>query len=85
MCAAEHGHTDIVKLLLQQPDVDTAATDRDGLTALDVAMEAGHKDVGVIIYASSSRGGSPFSSASRARTPTSARGTPIARRGSTGH
>ena len=48
MCAAEHGHIEIVKLLIQHPDINLAATDNDGLTALSVAMEAGHRDIGVL-------------------------------------
>ena len=40
------------------------AKDNDGLTALAVAMEAGHRDVGVLLYANMtfSRGSSPYSS-----------------------
>merc|ERR1712168_634833 len=64
MCAAEHGHIEIVKLLMQHPDINLSATDNDGLTALSVAMEAGHRDIGVLLYAnmSFSRGTSPYSS-----------------------
>ena len=64
MCAAEHGQVEIVKYLLAQPDTDIFAKDNDGLTALAVAMEAGHRDLGVILYAnmSMSRGTSPYSS-----------------------
>ena len=64
MCAAEHGQVEIVKFLLAQPDTDIFAKDNDGLTALAVAMEAGHRDLGVILYAnmSMSRGTSPYSS-----------------------
>ena len=81
MCAAEHGHMEIVKHLLHHPDTDVSVKDNDGLTALAVAMEAGHRDVGVVLYASMSfsRGSSPYSSmkvrrpassASRGSTPT---------------
>merc|ERR1719510_1889857 len=79
MCAAEHGQVEIVKYLLTQPDTDIFAKDNDGLTALAVAMEAGHRDLGVVLYAnmSMSRGTSPYSSmrlrpsagASRTSTP----------------
>merc|ERR1711902_306052 len=76
-CAAEHGQTEIVKHLLAHPDTDIFAKDNDGLTALAVAMEAGHRDLGVILYAnmSMSRGASPYSSmrlrlSSRTSTPT---------------
>ena len=54
MCAAEHGQVEIVKFLLAQPDTDIFAKDNDGLTALAVAMEAGHRDLGVILYANMS-------------------------------
>ncbi|KHJ82617.1 hypothetical protein OESDEN_17689 [Oesophagostomum dentatum] len=51
MCAAEHGHKDIVKLLLAQPGIDAALTDCDSSTALSIAVENGHRDIGVLIYA----------------------------------
>ena len=84
---APHGHMEIVKYLVQHQDTDVLAKDNDGLTALAVAMEAGHRDVGVVLYAnmSFSRGSSPYSSmrvrrpvssASRGSTPTSS--TPAA-------
>ncbi|KAI0229402.1 hypothetical protein LSAT2_020207 [Lamellibrachia satsuma] len=51
MCASEHGHTEIVKLILAHPDIDPTLTDNDGSTALSIAMEAGHRDIGVLLYA----------------------------------
>ena len=51
MCASEHGHVDIVRVLLQHPGVDATIADNDGSTALTIAMEAAHKDVGVLLYA----------------------------------
>ncbi|VDK61309.1 unnamed protein product [Gongylonema pulchrum] len=51
MCAAEHGHKDIVKLLLTQPDIDASLADCDSSTALSIAVENGHRDIGVLIYA----------------------------------
>jgi hypothetical protein len=68
----EHGHAGIVKYLLQNPDTDVLAKDNDGLTALAVAMEAGHRDLGVLLYANTSlsRGASPYSSV-RSRRPQS--------------
>ncbi|KAJ3666507.1 hypothetical protein Zmor_001946 [Zophobas morio] len=51
MCAAEHGHIDIVKHFLSQPDCDSSITDVDGRTALKIAIEAGHRHVGVLLYA----------------------------------
>merc|ERR1712152_67219 len=58
------GHIEIVKVLMKHPDININATDNDGLSALSVAMEAGHRDIGVILYAnmSFSRGASPYSS-----------------------
>ena len=62
MCAAEHGQVEIVKFLLAQPETDIFAKDNDGLTALAVAMEAGHWGLGVFLNAnmSMSRGTSPY-------------------------
>lgn len=51
MCASEHGHAGIVKLLLQQPDCDATLTDSDESTALSIALEAGHKEIAVLLYA----------------------------------
>lgn len=51
MCAAEHGHVDIVKLLLSQPDCDSSIVDVDASSALKIALEAGHADIGVLLYA----------------------------------
>lgn len=51
MCAAEHGHADIVRLLLGQPDCDSNIVDVDGSSALKIALEAGHADIGVLLYA----------------------------------
>merc|ERR1711997_662792 len=54
---------EMVKYLMAHPDSDLAAKDNDGLTALAVAMEAGHRDIGVVLYAGMSplvsRGASP--------------------------
>lgn len=51
MCAAEHGHTDIVRLLLAHPDCDSSIVDVDASTALKIAVEAGHAEVGMLLYA----------------------------------
>lgn len=51
MCAAEHGHLDIVKYLLAQPDCDSTKLDVDGNTALKIALEAGYHDIGCLLYA----------------------------------
>ncbi|XP_037121043.1 KN motif and ankyrin repeat domain-containing protein 1-like, partial [Syngnathus acus] len=51
MCASEHGHAAMVKLLLDQPECDDALTDSDDSTALSIALEAGHNDIAVLLYA----------------------------------
>ncbi|KRZ14572.1 KN motif and ankyrin repeat domain-containing protein 2 [Trichinella pseudospiralis] len=51
MCAAEHGHKDIVRLLLDVPEIDASMVDQDGSTALSVAIDSGHKNIGMLIYA----------------------------------
>ena len=81
MCAAEHGHTEIVKeciqkiykyhfrkslswvlkffdeilmrnkLILENSEADCNLEDSDGSTALSIAMECGHRDIGVLLYA----------------------------------
>ncbi|XP_061555270.1 KN motif and ankyrin repeat domain-containing protein 1b [Phycodurus eques] len=51
MCASEHGHAAMVKLLLDRPDCDAALTDSDDSTALSIALEAGHNDIAVLLYA----------------------------------
>lgn len=69
MCAAEHGHADIVKLLLANSDCDTSIVDVDGNTALTIAVHAGNRDIGMLLYAHEqvSRGTSPYSSMRRSR------------------
>lgn len=41
MCAAEHGHLAIVRLLLQCSDTDAHLVDNDGSSAVAIAVEAG--------------------------------------------
>ncbi|KAH8321522.1 hypothetical protein KR074_007534, partial [Drosophila pseudoananassae] len=50
MCAAEHGRVDIIKLLLSHPDCDSLITDVDNSTAFKIAWQAGHRDVGLLLY-----------------------------------
>lgn len=50
MCASEHGHIEIVRLLLRHPDVNIEMTDGDGMNALYVALEAGHRDIAALLY-----------------------------------
>merc|ERR1719259_1165131 len=80
MCAAEHGRLALVRLLLAEPGARSDLVDRDGCTALSVAVEAGHKDVGVLLYKhlKLGKGGvSPYSSLKgRQRPPRSALSTP---------
>jgi len=51
MCASEHGHVEIVKLLLDMPSCDPSIMDNDDATALQIAMDNGHRDIGVLLYA----------------------------------
>ncbi|XP_015915179.1 KN motif and ankyrin repeat domain-containing protein 2 [Parasteatoda tepidariorum] len=77
MCAAEHGHLEIVKFLLSTPDCDPFIVDNDDCNALTVAMEAAHKDIGLLIYTSMnfSRGSSPYSTL-KSRKRSTPRSTP---------
>ncbi|EDV55963.1 uncharacterized protein Dere_GG22383, isoform A [Drosophila erecta] len=50
MCAAEHGRVDVIKHLLSHPECDSLVTDVDGSTAFKIAWQAGHRDVGLLIY-----------------------------------
>jgi len=52
MCAAEIGDVEIVKLLLSNPNCDPKLADQDGCTALSIAMNGGHKEAALQIYAS---------------------------------
>merc|ERR1712157_351062 len=70
---------------MSQPEADLSAKDNDGLTALAVAMEAGHRDIGVVIYAgmspigsrgASPRHGSPAYSSMRIKRTPSGTGSP---------
>ncbi|KAH8401702.1 hypothetical protein KR009_007405, partial [Drosophila setifemur] len=50
MCAAEHGRVDVIKHLLSHPDCDSLVNDVDGSTAFKIAWQAGHRDVGLLLY-----------------------------------
>ncbi|KAL9922011.1 KN motif and ankyrin repeat domain-containing protein 2 kank isoform 2-T2 [Glossina fuscipes fuscipes] len=50
MCAAEHGRGDIVKHLLSQTDCDSLIQDVDGSTAFKIAWQAGHREIGLLLY-----------------------------------
>ncbi|XP_016997404.2 KN motif and ankyrin repeat domain-containing protein 2 isoform X2 [Drosophila takahashii] len=50
MCAAEHGRVEVIKHLLSHPDCDSLVNDVDGSTAFKIAWQAGHRDVGLLIY-----------------------------------
>lgn len=43
--AALNGYTEIVRLLLEQPGIDTARTNNNGQTALDLAREKGFEEI----------------------------------------
>ncbi|PSN40635.1 hypothetical protein C0J52_21102 [Blattella germanica] len=98
MLAVSHGRLDMVRLLveagadmnIQDEDGSTAlmcAAEHghiqiDGSSALNIAMDAGNKDIGVLLYAHEhfSRGSSPYTSLrhrrSKSATPTMLPGTP---------
>ncbi|CAL1299466.1 unnamed protein product [Larinioides sclopetarius] len=80
MCAAEHGHIEIVKMLLSHPECDPTIVDNDECNALTIAMEAGHKDIGLLIYTNMnfSRGSSPYSTL-KTRKRSTPRSTPTPR------
>lgn len=82
MCASEHNHVDVVKLLLANPETDPNITDSEGSTALSIAMAANHKDIGLLIYAANnmlSRGSVAYSSL---RRPSQSIATSLRRTGS---
>jgi ankyrin repeat protein len=45
MLAAERGHLEAVRALLQRQDIDIAAVDKDGLSALELAKKGSNDDV----------------------------------------
>ncbi|XP_055661411.1 KN motif and ankyrin repeat domain-containing protein 3 isoform X1 [Falco peregrinus] len=51
MCACEHGRVETVKLLLAQPTCDISVVDSDGNNAVAIALEAGHSNIAVLLYA----------------------------------
>ncbi|NXD73914.1 KANK3 protein, partial [Eolophus roseicapillus] len=51
MCACEHGRVETVKLLLAQPTCDISIVDSDGNNAVAIALEAGHSNIAVLLYA----------------------------------
>ncbi|XP_065603442.1 KN motif and ankyrin repeat domain-containing protein 3-like [Cyrtonyx montezumae] len=51
MCACEHGRVETVKLLLAQPTCDVSIVDSDGNNAVTIALEAGHSNIAVLLYA----------------------------------
>ncbi|NXG13587.1 KANK3 protein, partial [Grallaria varia] len=51
MCACEHGRVETVKLLLAQPTCNISIVDSDGNNAVAIALEAGHSDIAVLLYA----------------------------------
>lgn len=51
MCGSERGNEDVVKCLLAHKLTDPAALDNDGLDALTIAMNNGHKNIGLLLYA----------------------------------
>ncbi|XP_061322907.1 KN motif and ankyrin repeat domain-containing protein 3 isoform X1 [Pezoporus flaviventris] len=59
MCACEHGRVETVKLLLAQPTCDISIVDSDGNNAVAIALEAGHSNIAVLLYAHLNQGTSP--------------------------
>ncbi|XP_074933814.1 KN motif and ankyrin repeat domain-containing protein 3 isoform X3 [Phalacrocorax aristotelis] len=51
MCACEHGRVETVKLLLAQPTCNISIVDSDGNNAVTIALEAGHSNIAVLLYA----------------------------------
>ncbi|NXP16104.1 KANK3 protein, partial [Thinocorus orbignyianus] len=51
MCACEHGRVETVKLLLAQPTCNISIVDSDGNNAIAIALEAGHSNIAVLLYA----------------------------------
>ncbi|XP_075300246.1 KN motif and ankyrin repeat domain-containing protein 3 isoform X2 [Opisthocomus hoazin] len=51
MCACEHGRVETVKLLLAQPACNVSIVDSDGNNAVAIALEAGHSNIAVLLYA----------------------------------
>ncbi|NXJ81185.1 KANK3 protein, partial [Trogon melanurus] len=51
MCACEHGRAETVKLLLAQPTCNVSIVDSDGNNAVAIALEAGHSNIAVLLYA----------------------------------
>lgn len=51
MCACEHGRVETVRLLLAQPACDISIVDNDGNNAVAIALEAGHSNIAVLMYA----------------------------------
>ncbi|XP_024070179.1 KN motif and ankyrin repeat domain-containing protein 3 isoform X3 [Terrapene carolina triunguis] len=51
MCACEHGRLETVRLLLAQPACDVSIVDNDGNNAVAIALEAGHSNIAVLMYA----------------------------------
>lgn len=51
MCGSEVGDEEVVRCLLAHKLTDPTAVDNDGLDALTIAMNNGHKSIGLMLYA----------------------------------
>uniref|UniRef100_A0A8B9MR72 KN motif and ankyrin repeat domains 3 n=1 Tax=Accipiter nisus TaxID=211598 RepID=A0A8B9MR72_9AVES len=60
MCACEHGRVETVKLLLAQPTCNISIVDSDGNNAVAIALEAGHSNIAVLLYAHLNAEASPI-------------------------
>lgn len=52
--ACDRGHTDIVRILLQDPDCDVTLTDKGSRSALSLATQASHTEIADLLKARSS-------------------------------
>ncbi|XP_031551593.1 KN motif and ankyrin repeat domain-containing protein 1-like [Actinia tenebrosa] len=50
MCACEHGHANIARLLLSHPECNSILEDNEGCTALSIAMDRNYHDIALQIY-----------------------------------
>jgi len=67
MCGSELGDEEVVRCLLAHKLTDPSATDNDGLDALTIAMNNGHKNIGLILYTAKNVPRMAYSSLNRAQ------------------
>jgi len=69
MCAAEENQSQIVKLLLDHPDCKPEITDKDGSTALSIALSKSHKETSLLLYAKVHINKSPSTNIKKKKIP----------------